>query len=127
MSSKYDAIFDFEQKFCQMVCPEIDSCDHVCQAEQCEMLHNALVDEGLIIDVYDTSSKGSVNIGEMQRDIMVELINARKDATDRNTFTADGMVAVIDALFYLVQSRPVIPIPGGIGNMVLEGTDEENE
>lgn len=46
-----------------------------------------------------------VNMDEMQRDIMVELLNARKECTEQNLLTARGYVAVIDALFYLVKEN----------------------
>lgn len=48
-----------------------------------------------------------VDMDEMQRNILVELLNARKECTDQNILTARGCVAIIDALFYLVKEKPV--------------------
>lgn len=43
----------------------------------------------------------------MQKDVMVGLLNARRECIGDNVLTARGMVAVIDALFYLVRYRPI--------------------
>lgn len=48
-----------------------------------------------------------VDMDEMQRNILVELLNARKECTDQNLLTARGCVAIIDALFYLVKEKPI--------------------
>lgn len=45
-----------------------------------------------------------VDMDEMQKNIMVELLNARKECTDENLLTARGCAAIIDALFYMVKS-----------------------
>lgn len=48
-----------------------------------------------------------VNMDEMQRDIMIELLNARKECTEKNLLTARGFVAIIDALFFLVKESGI--------------------
>lgn len=44
-----------------------------------------------------------VNMDEMQRNILIGLLNARKEATEKGVLSSAGFVAVIDALFYLVR------------------------
>lgn len=44
-----------------------------------------------------------VDMDEMQRNIWISLLNARKECTDQNLLTVHGCVAIIDALFYLVS------------------------
>lgn len=45
-----------------------------------------------------------VDMDNIQKDVLVELLNARKECTDENLLTARGFVAIIDALFYMVKS-----------------------
>lgn len=54
-----------------------------------------------------------VNMDEMQHNILIELLNARKECTDENLLTARGFVAIIDALFYLVKDGVHIGIDMG--------------
>lgn len=49
-----------------------------------------------------------VDMDEMQRNILISLLNVRKEAREQSILTANGFVAVIDALFYLVKGMPVI-------------------
>lgn len=44
-----------------------------------------------------------VDMDGMQKNILVALLNARRECTDQNMLTARGCVAIIDALFYLVR------------------------
>ena len=55
-----------------------------------------------------------VDMDEMQRNVLYELLNARKECTEENVLTVRGIVAIIDALFYMVGEvdRPV-SIPKG--------------
>ena len=68
--------------------------------------------------VKDNITQFPVDMDGMQRDIMVCLLNARKECTEQNLLTARGCVAMIDALFYLVKERPIVAgidmgVPGG--------------
>lgn len=47
-----------------------------------------------------------VDMDEMQNNILIELLNARKECTEQNLLTAHGCVAIIDALFYLIKETP---------------------
>lgn len=49
-----------------------------------------------------------VDMDEMQKNILIELLNARKECTEQNLLTAHGFVAIIDALFYLIKEKPEI-------------------
>lgn len=103
----------FESDFCSQRCPDIYSCNHRYQAAKCEVLFNALVEKGFITEQLVKEVKKEkvvqfpVDMDEMQRNILVELLNARKECTDQNLLTVRGCVAIIDALFYLVKEKPI--------------------
>lgn len=49
-----------------------------------------------------------VDIDKMERNILIGLLNARKECTEQNILTVRGCVAIIDALFYLVKETSTI-------------------
>ena len=57
-----------------------------------------------------------VDMDNMQRNIMIELLNARREITTENMLTARGCVAIIDALFYLVKEGVQVGIDWGDPN-----------
>lgn len=113
----------FECEFCAKRCPSIYSCDHRYQADKCKPLFDFLKEKGFIkeqikeqqVEIKEEKEKEEkvvqfpVDMDEMQRNILISLLNARKECTDQNLLTAHGCVAIIDALFYLVKERPIIP------------------
>lgn len=64
-----------------------------------------------------------VDMDEMQKNILIELLNARKECTDQNLLTAHGCVAIIDALFYLVKEKPII----SVSNESVNVTDNKSD
>lgn len=49
-----------------------------------------------------------VDMDEIQKSILIELLNARKECTNENILTVHGIVAIIDALFYLVKEKSIM-------------------
>lgn len=103
---------NFEYNFCSE-CLDRRVCKNVYDSSRCKALFKALKDNGFVKEpVQKKEEKGvqfPVNMDEMQKDIMTELLNARKECTEENLLTARGCVAIIDALFYLVKERPIVP------------------
>lgn len=46
-----------------------------------------------------------VNMDDMQRNVLTELLKARVECTEENLLTAYGCKTIVDALFYLVSER----------------------
>lgn len=59
-----------------------------------------------------------VDMDEMQKNILISLLNARKEATDQNILTVHGFVAIIDALYYLIKSGDMDNLNGSNGREV---------
>ena len=96
-----------ECKVCEGIgrCSKANSQD----ALSCEKVQRALSDKNKVVQF-------PVNMDEMQRNILVELLNARKECTDENILTARGCVAIIDALFYLVKDGIRVGVDWGDPN-----------
>lgn len=56
----------------------------------------------------DEENENVVNMDEMQRNVMIGLLKARKECMEDGVLTAGGCVAVIDALFYLVKEKSIM-------------------
>lgn len=98
---------EFKCDFCLKRCPDLSSCDHRYDASKCKILYEVLEKDGFIKKSIQEEKvvQYPVDMDEMQKNILIGLINARKECTDENILTARGCAAMIDALFYLVKER----------------------
>lgn len=103
---------EFEYDFCSN-CPTVRDCKNIYQSSKCKLLYKALEKEGFFKKQKKAKENKEVvqfpvDMDEMQRNILANLLNARKECTEENLLTACGCVSIIDALFYLVKGMPVI-------------------
>lgn len=96
--------------------------------EDCAVLKSILDD---MLPKKDVKKEEPVDMDEMQAMIMANLINARKEAHDKYILSPNGIIAIIDALFYLVKenkSDSIISIPiGWHENKVYESLQDVEE
>lgn len=108
LKKELDSIYNFCSSFCSD-CKYRKSCNHICRVDRCKFLYIALLNQDFTEKREEEKViEYPVDMDEMQRNIMFGLLNARKEATDKNILTANGFVAVIDALFYLIKGMPVM-------------------
>lgn len=102
---------------------KLDICSLCEDFGKCARLHNSecpvlieKVKEGLVdSDSMKEERKEKVvqfpvNMDEVQRNILVGLMNARMECMEENILSARGFEAIIDALFYLVKERPLFQL-----------------
>ncbi|MDE7423572.1 MAG: hypothetical protein K2N51_07760 [Lachnospiraceae bacterium] len=96
-------IFEDKMEICAC-CVNHDTCIELHNSKCPILIKN--IEEFLKIGKREETKKNEqeqINMDEMQRNILVALLNARKECTEENLLTARGCVAIIDALFYLVN------------------------